>query len=331
MLPSSFSVENVAERTAAPDHSPETLSPLVQVDQVTKRYGRLNALDNVSLRIPAGTVFALLGENGAGKTTLIKILTGFVQADSGSARLMSLDARRDADLIRKRVGYVSDHPALYPWMRVSEIGWFAAAFYDPEFLIRYDQLIAEFEIDPNAKIKHLSKGGKAKAALALAMAHDPELLILDEPTSGLDPMVRRQFLESMVERAAAGRTVLLSSHHIDEVERVADWVGIVHQGQVPLIAPLDDIRQSHCVIVATLDRAEATLAPPGGVVLNETQDGRQFRWVIRDVDSASIETMRSTEGVLAVERSSASLEDVMVAVCAGQRNAAFSSRRGSRR
>ncbi len=114
------------------------------------------------------------------------------------------------------------------------------------------------------KLKHLSKGQRAKVALALATAHDPQLLILDEPTSGLDPMVRRQFLESMVDRAALGRTVLLSSHQISEVERVADWIAILHQGELKLVQPLDELKRSTSIVTATLDDPSATLPLPPG-------------------------------------------------------------------
>ena len=135
---------------------------------------------------------------------------------------------------RRRVGYVPDQPALYDWMTVEEAGWFVAGFYPLGFQRHYNELIEHFELPPDRKIKELSKGMRAKVSLSLAMGHKPELLILDEPTSGLDPLVRREFLESMVDIAGQGRTVLLASHQIAEVERVADVVAIVRDGKLAL-------------------------------------------------------------------------------------------------
>ena len=152
-----------------------------------------DALQGVDLKIKSGSVFSLLGENGAGKTTLIRILTGFQRPSGGTVRVLGLDPIRDSLEIRRRIGYVSDSPALYEWMRVDEIGWFASSFYPDGFLKNYRDMVAQYELPTNRKIKHLSKGQRAKVALALAVAHDPELLILDEPTSGLDPLVRRDF------------------------------------------------------------------------------------------------------------------------------------------
>ncbi len=185
--------------------------------------------------------------------------------------------------IRRAIGYVSDSPALYEWMTAGEIGWFTSAFYDDAFPNRYLELLAEFDVPSTIRIKSLSRGQRAKVALALATAHDPQLLILDEPTSGLDPMVRRQFLESMVDRAALGRTVLLSSHQINEVERVADWIAILHQGELKLVQPLDVLKQSTSIVTATMDDPAATVVLPPGDVLTETHSGRQMRWVVRDL------------------------------------------------
>src|SRR6056297_250464 len=220
------------------------MQPLISIQNLEKRYRDCEALAGVSLEVPPGVVFALLGENGAGKTTMIKCLTGFEQPTAGSAKILGLDCHRDALEIRRRIGYVSDQPALYDWMRIDEIGWFTAAFYPTGYLKRYHELIAHYELPVGRKIRQLSKGQRAKVALSLAIAHDPDLLILDEPTSGLDPVVRRHFLESMVDRAAVGKTVFLSSHQINEVERVADWVAIMHQGKIRLMQPLVELKEA---------------------------------------------------------------------------------------
>jgi ABC-2 type transport system ATP-binding protein len=207
-----------------------TMEPVIRLEKVTKRFGREVALNAVSLEVPPGVVFALLGENGAGKTTAIRILLGLVEADSGKAEVLGMPSAERGIEIRRRVGYVAERPTLYDWMTVGEIGWFAAGFYADGYLTRYFDLIRQFDLPETRKLKALSKGMRAKVSLALALALDPQLLVLDEPTSGLDALVRREFLESMVDRAASGQTVFLSSHQIGEVERVADIVAILPKG-----------------------------------------------------------------------------------------------------
>ena len=286
------------------------------INQLSKRFGGTQALDDVSFRVPTGTVFALLGENGAGKTTLIRILTGFARADAGQASVLSHDCGRQSLAIRRSIGYVSDSPAVYEWMTAPEIGWFTSSFYDDSFLPRYHELIAELEVPASTKIKSMSKGQRAKVALSLAIAHDPELLILDEPTSGLDPIVRRQFLESMVDRAAAGRTVLLSSHHINEVEQVADVVAIIHGGKLKMLQPLDTLRERARLITATLEDSEIEVPdPPGEEVLSRGGSGRQRRWTVLGDGGDYKASLSPEHGVRHVDVTVPTLEQVFVAVC----------------
>jgi ABC-2 type transport system ATP-binding protein len=207
------------------------MESVIRLRGVTKRYGAQTALDRVSLEVPPGVVFALLGENGAGKTTAIRLMLGLAESNEGDVTVLSLDSKRRGQEVRGRVGYVPEPPTLYEWMTVSEIGWFTAGFYGAGFLERYLGLASGYRLPLSRKIKSLSKGMRAKVSLALALAHEPELLILDEPTSGLDTLVRREFMEGMIDIAAAGRTVLLSSHQIGEVERVADIVAIPAVGK----------------------------------------------------------------------------------------------------
>jgi ABC-2 type transport system ATP-binding protein len=278
-----------------------------------------DALQGIDLEVPHGSVFALLGENGAGKTTLIRILTGFLQPHAGQCTVCGLDPSKDPLSIRRKVGYVSDAPALYDWMSVGEIGWFASSFYDDEFLERYRDLTAKYDLPETRKIRHLSKGQRAKVALSLAVSHDPELLILDEPTSGLDPLVRREFLESMVDRAATGRTVLLSSHQISEVERVADRVAILRQGRVRLVDSLAELKESICNVTITLSDSLAALpalAPPT-VVLSEQQEGRQIRWIARNFTPDNQAELEARQSVLNVRTRPASLDELFVACTRG--------------
>lgn len=295
------------------------MTSCISIQGVEMRFRGCDALQGVDLEVPEGSVFALLGENGAGKTTLIRILTGFLRPSGGQCLVCGLDPTHDALEIRRKIGYVSDSPTLYDWMQVAEIGWFAAAFYEADFIERYRESIARYELPETRKIRHLSKGQRAKVALSLALAHDPELLILDEPTSGLDPLVRREFLESMVDRAATGRTVLLSSHQISEVERVADRVAILRAGRVQLVDDLSDLKEAVKVVTATV--ADPLTALPRlvdqGRVLSEQSEGRQRRWMVHGTAAELAAELEGHPGVLSVNTRTATLEELFVACTRG--------------
>jgi len=295
------------------------MSDCITASGLEMRYPGCEALRGIDLKVPSGSVFALLGENGAGKTTLIRILTGFQNPTAGKCTVCGLDPSRDALAIRRRVGYVSDQPALYDWMRVDEIGWFTASFYADGFLERYGESIAHFEVPRNRKIRHLSKGQRAKVALALALAHDPELLILDEPTSGLDPHVRREFMESMVDRAVTGRTVLISSHQISEVERVADMVAIIHKGKVRLMDSMTNLKDTVSEVTIGLD--DPLIALPrlssNVEVFDEQSSGRQRRMIVRGFDQAAQNVLEARPGVVGIRSRPASLEEIFIACTRG--------------
>ncbi len=288
--------------------------PMTKLTGVTKRYGKTLAMDNVSLEIPAGSVFALLGENGAGKTTTIKSLLGLERPDRGLIDVLGMDPLKDGIEIRRQVGYVPDAPMLYDWMKVSQIGWFASGFYEEGYLDEFERLAKEFDLPLDRKIKQLSKGGRAKVTLALAMSHRPQLLILDEPTSGLDTMVRRKFLESMVDVAAEGRTVLLSSHQIPEVERVADIVAIMNEGKIRVCERLDILKQQIERWVVSVNSPNVGLPNFDAFLL--THDGageRRQQFIVRNPDPNALWQLRDIEGVLEVEVHTPSLEEIFVA------------------
>jgi ABC-2 type transport system ATP-binding protein len=297
------------------------MNPVIRLHEVTKRYRGQVALDQVSFQIPPGVVVALLGENGAGKTTTIRVLLGLTQADSGEAEVLQMDSRRQGDEIRRRVGYVSDRPPLYEWMTVAEHGWFAAGFYPAGYLARYRDLVRQFSLPEDRRIRELSKGMRGKVALALGMAHDPELLILDEPTSGLDPLVRREFLESMVDVAATGRTVLLSSHQIGEVERVADLVAIIRQGKLLALERLDDLKNRIRELTLTLHNGVPYLSDVPGQVIFEREHERQWRLLVRDLDEGRLDSFRSLAQVRDLEVRTPNLEEIYVAYMHGENTA----------
>ena len=219
---------------------------VVTVSELTRRFGATTALASVSLSMPRGAVYGLVGANGAGKTTLIKHILGLLRAESGSVRVFGLDPVADPVAVLSRIGYLSEENDLPGWMRVDELIRYTSAFY-PKWDDAYaDELRRAFALDPAAKVTELSRGQKARAGLLIALAHRPELLVLDEPSSGLDPVVRRDILGAVIRTIAdEGRTVLFSSHLLDEVEEVADHVTMIDHGRIVLSAPLDAIKESH--------------------------------------------------------------------------------------
>ncbi len=293
------------------------MQPVIKFDNVTKRFGKQTAVDGVSFEVPRGVVFALLGENGAGKTTSIRTLLGLETPSSGSTTVLGLDSRRQGIDIRRRVGYVPEQPALYEWMTVSEIGWFTAGFYPEGFLPRYYELVEEFDLPLKKKIRTLSKGMKAKVTLALAMAHTPELLILDEPTSGLDTLVRRSFLESMVDVAADGRTVLLSSHQIPEVERVADIVAIMNEGKLLVCEPLEQLKSRLEQWTISLDAGATQLPETDLTILVQEQTGRQVKITVTQPEPESLWRLRDHPAIAEIDVHVPSLEEIFITYIKG--------------
>jgi ABC-2 type transport system ATP-binding protein len=289
------------------------MDPVIRLTKLTKRFGPETALREVSLEVPRGVVFAMLGENGAGKTTAIRIMLGLLRPNSGQAEVLGLGSATQGLEIRRRVGYVPERPVLYDWMTVEEIGWFTAGFYHPGFLPEYIRLASQFTLPLGKKIKTLSKGMRAKVVLALALAHQPELLVLDEPTSGLDVLVRHEFLENMVDRAAAGQTVFLSSHQIVEVERVADIVAILRKGTLALVERLDQLKADVRKLTVTMKDGAAALPELGATILSRRSKPRQCQMLVRGMGEAQLAALNGHEAVSAVEVHSASLEDIFVA------------------
>lgn len=290
------------------------MNPVIRLSNVTRRFGSTIALNNVSLEVPRGCVFALLGENGAGKTTAIKNLLGLDRINDGKIEVLGMNPAKQGVEVRRRVGYVPDAPSLYDWMTVAETGWFTAGFYPDGFLANYAQLCKQFELLMDQKVKTLSKGGRAKVVLALAMAHEPELMIMDEPTSGLDTLVRRKFLESMVDVAATDRTVLLSSHQIPEVERVADHVAIIHAGRVMVNDRLENLKQRIERWVVSFDGGELALPEfEGDVITHEGQKRKRQQLIIRDPGADALWQLRDHPGIVDVEVHTPSLEEIFVA------------------
>jgi len=237
---------------------PAETEPAIEIRGVSRRFGSKLALNNVSLCVPRGVVLGLVGENGSGKTTLIKHVLGLLKAQSGSVRVFGRDPVTDPVGVLGRIGYLSEDRDLPRWIRVDELLRYTRAFYPGWDAAYAEQLREQFGLDPAARIKNLSRGECARAGLLLALAHRPDLLLLDEPGSGLDPVARRDILEAIIRTVGdEGRTVLFSSHLLDEIERVSDHVAMVVRGEVALSGSLEAIQESHHRLALRFSTAQA--------------------------------------------------------------------------
>jgi ABC-2 type transport system ATP-binding protein len=290
----------------------ETDEAVVEIRDVTRRFGATLALDAVSLEVPRGTVFGLVGANGAGKTTLIRHLLGLLKAQAGSVRIFGHDPVADPAGVLARVGYLSEENDLPGWMRVAELLRYSRAFY-PSWDDAYaEQLRQTFELAPTARVGSLSKGQRARAGLLVALAYRPELLVLDEPSSGLDPIVRRDILGAIIRTIAEeGRTVLFSSHLLDEVERVSDHVALINHGRMIFSAALDDLKETHRCLTLRFEEPRAQPpALPG--VLTWHGAGHEWSAVCRD-GSGELVSAIEVSGARIVADRVPSLDEIFMA------------------
>jgi ABC-2 type transport system ATP-binding protein len=268
-------VPNIASSQTAPSGIAPS-ETIVEINQLFRFFGKTQALSDVTQRIDRGMVFGLVGENGAGKTTLIKHILGLLKPTHGSVRVFGLDPVRDPVGVLGRIGYLSEDRDLPDWMTVAQLMRYNQAFY-PSWDERFaDQLRDQFELDPQQQVKRLSRGQRARAGLLIALAHRPDLLILDEPSSGLDPVVRNDILSAIIRSVAdEGRTVLFSSHLLDEVQRVADWVMLLNHGRIALSGPLHEILHSHKRLVLRFAAPQQARPDLPGILASQGE-GREW-------------------------------------------------------
>jgi ABC-2 type transport system ATP-binding protein len=212
----------------------------IETQNLSRRYGRTEAVVDLTMSVPAGSVFALVGPNGAGKTTTIKTLMNLLRPSAGEARLLGTDSRALGPATLQRIGYVSENQVLPEWMSVTALMAYCRPFYPTWNAALADALVTQLDLPRTRALKHCSRGMKMKAALVVSLAYRPELLVMDEPFAGLDALVREEFSQGILEVAAGERpwTVFISSHDIDEVERLADWIGIINRGRLELAEPV---------------------------------------------------------------------------------------------
>jgi ABC-2 type transport system ATP-binding protein len=252
-----------------------------------KRYGDQTALSDLSLQVPAGSVYLLVGPNGAGKSTTLKVLLDLVRADAGSAEVFGLDTRGDAPRVRANVGYVPERTDWgYGWMKVDRLLEHHARYFptwDAEYATR---LARTFELQLGRKLGKLSKGQARRVHITMALAHRPPLLLLDEPTDGLDPLMRDETLGVLADHLMeTPTTVLISTHHVEEVERLADHIGVVRNGELRAQLSLAELRGGLRRYRAEVPDGWQGVPSLNGAVLTRVTAPREVQWTVWGAES----------------------------------------------
>ncbi|MCL3861223.1 ABC transporter ATP-binding protein [Actinotalea sp. K2] len=291
-------------------------APAIEIHDLHKAFGSVNALDGLDLTVAPGEVAGFLGPNGAGKSTTIRVLLGLLRADAGSARLLGGDPWADAVALHRRLAYVPGDVSLWPNLTGGEAIDLLTRLRGPVDPRRKAELLERFELDPTKKSRTYSKGNRQKVALVAALASDVELLVLDEPTSGLDPLMEAVFTEYLREVKAQGRSVLLSSHILHEVEKVCDTVTIIRAGRAVESGTLEELRHlTRSTVNAVVAGDPSPIAGLPGVhdvVAERNGQGTRVRF---DVDNASMSAVLRELGSLGVHSFTAmppSLEELFM-------------------
>lgn len=282
----------------------------VELSGLTKQFGRETAVEDLSLRVQRGSTFGLIGPNGAGKTTTIRMLMGLMRPTHGSVKVLGRDVFADPLTVKQKVGYVPDQHHIDRWMRVREVLDFCKSVYDAWNESTCRELMELFELNPDKKVKQLSKGMLTKLSLVLAVSHEPELLILDEPMSGLDPLGREEFLDGVLRTICErGQTVIFSTHSLDDVQRLADTVGILHGGKLLVHRNIEELLTSTKRIRATLTNGKPPAKLPKNILWEKHQN-REWLVTVSNFTPEMAQEIQSQPGVEHVEVEDIGLEDL---------------------
>lgn len=251
---------------------------VININHITKDYGNHRGVFDLSFQVREGEVLGFLGPNGAGKTTTIRQLLGFIKPDSGSVSIMGKDCFHQADEIQRELGYLPGEIAFIDSMRGWEFIQFIADMKGMKDLSRAKELMEQFELNPNGKIKKMSKGMKQKIGIICAFMQDPKILILDEPTSGLDPLMQNRFVELILEEKKRGKTILMSSHIFEEIEKTCDRAAIIREGSLVAVDSMEKLcqgRTKKMEIVFTEERMAVQFA--NALSMEELQNQEEHR------------------------------------------------------
>jgi ABC-2 type transport system ATP-binding protein len=288
---------------------------VIRTERLTKRYGTHDAVVDVDLSIDAGEVFGYLGPNGAGKTTTIRLLMGMLRPTAGRATVFGLDSWRDAPAVHARTGYVPGDPALYDRLTGAQLLDFVAHQRGGDARAHGDDMARRLDLDLTRPIRTLSRGNRQKVALAQAFMGSPDLLVLDEPTSGLDPLVQLEFHRLVREHAAGGGTVLLSSHVLNEVQQIADRVGIIRAGRLVAVERLSDLRARslHHVTARLTGAVDAALFRAVAGVQDVSVDGGSLRCSAAQPALDAVVKLLAAHHVVDLEVAEATLDETFLA------------------
>ena len=291
----------------------------IELDGLTKQYGSQVVVDRLTLSVPKGSVFGLIGANGAGKSTTLKMLIGMLSPTSGSGMILGEQVGSASPELLSRVGYVPEVHNIYSWMTVDSAIWFTRKLH-PRWNDRTcDDLLKRFNLERGKKIKSLSKGMLAKLALVLAISHEPELLILDEPMSGLDPIVREEFLDGVLASAChGGVTVILSSHSIDDVQRMSDSIGLIDRGHLLIHRTVDEILQRTRKIRAVLKEGAMPEKIPESMICQKVSK-REWVVTVDDFSESMLQKLTHQNPVEQVEVEGLNLEEIFKEYVRGRR------------
>ena len=289
-------------------------APAVEVRRLHKSYGRVEAVDGLDLTVRAGRCYGLFGRNGAGKTTTMKCLLHLLRPAAGSIRVCGLDPARDEVRVKARVGYVPDAVAFYPWMTVGDALDYLASFRPSWNAATEQDLLGRFGLDPARKVTALSRGQRTQLALVGAIASEPELLLLDEPTSGLDPIIRREFVQTVIGAYQAGeegrRTVLVSTHLISEFEGLIEEFTIIDRGRAVLTLDADAARARFQKLRVRFPGEAPALEVPSAFQVR--REGRELELLI-DGGTDDVRARLAAHAPEDIQTESLSLEEIFVA------------------
>ena len=309
----------VTETETIPMSAKSTAPFDVEINGLTKTYGDAIVVDNLSLSIAKGSFLGLIGANGAGKSTTLKMLAGMLETTSGSAKVLGTPVDQLGPKEISRIGYVPDSHQVYRWMTIREAVWFCRRLNPRWNDCQCAELLQLFRLDAKKKVKSLSKGMLAKLGLALALSHEPELLMLDEPMSGLDPIAREEFLDGVLKTVSQREcTVILSSHSIDDVQRMSDSICLLHEGQMLAHRQTENILQDTKCIRFVYDGD--TVPPALESTIRSRNDQREWSITVEKFSPLMLEKLSCSPGVSCVSVEDMTLEEVYKDYVRGQSN-----------